>query len=227
MNKLTICYSPGSRGDFLAKVLFDEVNFSPTFISFPLNGNYQKIHLHEIVKLYSLPSEYYSIKINIFSVKDFFNSWILTNKKNKDFYLKNHPYIFKNIYDIYKSCFRAYIFMIEQDQLFSSFNFSDQFDFANFKDIQKIEILYQNFRNQNLTDQHVEYILKNNQLQDDFIYNSMQSDPNLIKTLDLLEFEVGISSVDKGRKFSFEEYIVSDHHKDYLTLDNYGFIPSN
>jgi hypothetical protein len=66
----------------------------------------------------------------------------------------------------------------------------------------------------------VEYLEKNNKLNQKFL-SEYYKDPMIIKTIELLDFEIKNSCLFRTRIFSFEDYLNSDEYWNYFTVDNY------
>lgn len=207
---LVIYYSPGARGDFLSRVLEDRINEETQFRSRP--AMYTKFHQFDDVNaFYQSRIESYNIRIHTDTAEELIDTTLLHFIKNKKQLIND------NFYDLLFISAK-HIFIDNQQSKY--LNYSYNINFSDFYNLDIMLDLYANYTNKELSPKHIDFILKNNHLNSEYL-ESVYKDNKIIKTLKLFEFELACNLLFKTRLFNFDDYLLSENYESYMTLTNY------
>jgi hypothetical protein len=204
MKPLAIYYSPGCRGDFLSNIIQDKIELPSAFKS--VNQSYRRIH--EYSKFVGL-GKFYTIRITTNTAIGLIESTLLHIEKNNT--------KFTNLYDSLYIIAKQYYL---ENNLSKALSYSASIDFLDLYNITKIADLYYDYSNRPLTDKHIEFAEHNNQINREYL-NHRFLDNKIVRSADLLQFEIEHNLLNQVRKFSFDEYLLDSNYNRFLKTDYY------
>jgi hypothetical protein len=209
MKPLAILFAPGARGDFLCNLLYNnllDLKFKSD------RGNYIKLHdIHQYTDFISSNQSTYTVRIKLSKPKELIDVVLLHFKKNNDITVDK-----QQIDRLFVTAKQLYYENIKLDE----FNYSYVIDFTDFNDVDLISDLYRDFTGKEFSNDHLQFLNYNNLLNQNFL-DQCYLDEMLVKTLEILKFEIENKCLNKVRVFSFDDYLNSKNYKEFLVLNNY------